>query len=836
MLAPVWYRPIEPYIGQSVQIIASEGLLYVATARGLYALKAEDGEVAWVYPTELPLGHSPTIAGGVAYVGGFDRRLHAIDAKSGVRLWTFDEAEAGYHTNPLVVGGRVYAGNRDGAMYCVGAHGSAEQGKLVWKYQTGGPINFSAAWHKSDDSAGQVIFASMDLHGYALDAGSGELVWKTEKFAHTAGFQSIWPVVWEQKGMVVFCGNTPNYRGNTRPGIRSVPPNRAGHYHELEKRALYGERTSGYLGETGAQPGDWAEGTMTVDLSRGIEYYQQHPHRRSVFVVDLETGKEYTFEHEGKPAYAPFMMWGTKQQSPRAAPAIGPDGVLYQATHYLAAGTFGRGQVAGWTLGSRYLSIPNPRKHNAFDEPLGFSLGGDLLYWSLCCDREMGAHRTSGRGAWQYVNYNLGRLAPGYDEMWAAIGDQDGTGNRLWGAYGSNNGIYHNHTADQNSPIPYRGRLYVHRSNCVIAFGPRGEAAKKLPVAEAASFGEDSAEAGSFRYERVKVRLAAEVQKMLDAGLLRPGYFDGGQHFNRPIWGDGVNEYFHQPGDTVWALLRALPHLPEAMRPQVREYVAQWVKKYPLHRTAHIGWSGAAREHFELPPEVEADLAAFGPRPASQCLFWRFPPHSFYALWKYAAEFGDAAKLLASARGNLAVPCPVSDEQLAEYGYIANAYIAGYLGYVELQKLAGEQESAEVRAELDRLMKLRADTLSKDTPWTYTNRGSHVKRLSVQRNFLFLTPELAAYLREHAAERVQASLDEIDRVAPYWFVTHYEGCLQESTIQNLHDYGSVFAARAWILREPPAELGKYLDVPAFRVGDLNYLHQLVSLLEAPNEK
>ena len=34
-----------------------------------------------------------------------------------------------------------------------------------------------------------------------------------------------------------------------------------------------------------------------------------------------------------------------------------------------------------------------------------------------------------------HVSYNLGRLAPRYDVMWASVGDQDGTGNRLWGAY-----------------------------------------------------------------------------------------------------------------------------------------------------------------------------------------------------------------------------------------------------------------------------------------------------------------------------------------------------------------------------------------------------------------
>ena len=36
------------------------GKLFISTARGLYCLNAENGEVLWVYPTEMPLGHSPT--------------------------------------------------------------------------------------------------------------------------------------------------------------------------------------------------------------------------------------------------------------------------------------------------------------------------------------------------------------------------------------------------------------------------------------------------------------------------------------------------------------------------------------------------------------------------------------------------------------------------------------------------------------------------------------------------------------------------------------------------------------------------------------------------------
>jgi len=565
-------------------------------------------------------------------------------------------------------------------------------------------------------------------------------------------------------------------------------------------------------------------------MTRGVEYLQQHPHRRSVFVVDLASGREYTFDHRGQPAYAPFLLWGTKQQSPRAAPAVGPDQVLYQTTHYRVAASFGRGQVAGWTLGSRYLSVPNPRKHNAWDEPLGFALGGKLIYWSLCCDREMGAHALAGKGMWQYVNYNLPRLAPGYDVMWASVGDQDGTGNRLWGAYGSNNGIYHNHTADQNPPIPYRGRLFIHRSNCLFAFGPRGSGSRKLDLAKTPAAPEESPIPRGEPW--LKERLAAEIQKMLDAGPLRTGYFDGGQHFNRPVWGDAINDYFAQPGETVWALLRALPHLPADLRDQVRAYVQEWQRKFPMQSVAHIGWrDGRKREHFDLPPEVQADLADCGPSPRSQCRFWSFPPQAAYAMWKYAEVFGGAAEFTDQARR--LVPSPPEDAALIEFPYIANAYIAGCVGVLNLEKLARRPESTDVRRQLDRLLKLRADTFTPDTPWTFTNRGSHVKRLSVLRHYLYLTPELAGYLRTHALDKVTASLDEVERVAPYWFVTHYEGCLQESNIQNLQDYGAVFQARAWILREPRARLDRYLDVPAFAVGDLNHLQQLVSLLEAP---
>jgi outer membrane protein assembly factor BamB len=43
----VWYRPIEAYIPQNAQVIASHGMLFISTAKGLYALNAISGDLVW---------------------------------------------------------------------------------------------------------------------------------------------------------------------------------------------------------------------------------------------------------------------------------------------------------------------------------------------------------------------------------------------------------------------------------------------------------------------------------------------------------------------------------------------------------------------------------------------------------------------------------------------------------------------------------------------------------------------------------------------------------------------------------------------------------------------
>lgn len=55
-----------------------------------FALDAKTGEEVWRVDVKVPAFASPTLAGGLAYVGSFSGRLHAIDLEKRAIAWTFE--------------------------------------------------------------------------------------------------------------------------------------------------------------------------------------------------------------------------------------------------------------------------------------------------------------------------------------------------------------------------------------------------------------------------------------------------------------------------------------------------------------------------------------------------------------------------------------------------------------------------------------------------------------------------------------------------------------------------------------------------------------------------
>ena len=489
-----WYRPIDAYISQNTQVIASNGMLYISTARGLYALDAATGALRWRFDTELPIGNSPTVAGGVVYVGGFDHKLHALNATTGDHLWSFDGATAGYSANPLVISGKVIIGNRDGAMYAIGAQGTAQQGKLIWKYKTGGPIMLTAA-----AKDGIVYFAANDNYAYALRINTtnvnGELAWKSQKMPGD-GFQSYWPVITTDpatgQDRVIF-STASGYRiGTYPPGLRSVLDLAYFEKPEAVHDELFTNPSNptSVLGTIIQIKQPWAQSKTILDYSRVTEYLENNPDsnpdlhkpwRRSYIILNTSNGSEYSLDsdNDGFNEYVPVIPYGTTNGS-YYPPVVGNDGLLYFNNLY---NNNNQGKVMGWRMGTPYMTLTSIQ--GAMDEPQALSSGGNMIYRSICCDRVGDYIDSSDPGPnyysplWSYFS-PLSDQALGYDQKWWFL---DSGLERLYGNYGGPNGIYHNH-GDQNPIVPYNGRTYILRSNAIIAYGKgtsRGMLAKINP-------------------------------------------------------------------------------------------------------------------------------------------------------------------------------------------------------------------------------------------------------------------------------------------------------------------------------------------------------------------
>lgn len=866
-----WYRPIEPYILPKTHLVASGGKIYLSTSAGLYAIDSATGNTAWVYPTSLPLGHSPTIVGTVAYVGGFDHKLHAVNTANGQGLWTYEGGQ-GFETNPLVVNGVVYLGNRDGYFYAIGAHGSSQQGQLIWRYKTDGPVLFSAAYKDN-----VVYFASNDSYAYALNAQTGALIWKSQKLPGS-GFSSWWPVVYQN--WVIFAGSI-NYRAS------SAAPDQpfGGHFaNSIERSDIFphsDQDPQGTLvGRVGTEPGAWVPGTATVNMSQAevtsngsttpiTEYFEDDgvinldrkdhkPWRRSYLVLNRANGTEFTMDSDGDlmPEYAPILYFDTKSGGNRQPPIIGGDGVLYQTNTYFSNPDIPGGHISGWKFGTPFISILSG-DWGAIDEPHAYSGGGNLIYWKLCCDRQAGVidlttpyssflsyyqsgqrrpFPMDGNHEQLFINYDLDTLAPTYNDMT----------NYDNGVYGSQEGSYGRH-GDLSPPIPYAGRLYLLYGNALLSFAPNFNGSPtKLPIAAKPVAPPVAITLPTIT--QLKERLEVNVSAIVQAGHLRPGYMSSGILDGElaKICGDNLQDYWSNPSDTTYFLTRALPHLSTSLQTQVRTYLQTENTQFPLSGINHIGWqSGAPRESFILPPDVDASRAALPPQ-ASRLKWgitenmWKVNPFAFYGMWKYAEVFGGAEQIISQALANHRLmqsfsPVP-PDDALLEMPHAFNAYIAAYIGFLKLEQLAGRPETSAFRTTLDRLQALRASSFTHVLPPSYfTVDKRYCRALSASRNFIYLVPELAEYLRDHAAGRVADAITALATVHPYWFVTRAEIEYGEGKIKNLYDAHAIFQAKASILGASYNELAGLLDVPAFALGDLFYIDNLVSTIEANNE-
>lgn len=150
------------------------GVAYFASGDRVYAVDADFGALKWRYPAEQSLSavirSSPAVHNGVVYFGAGDGNLYAISADDGKFLWAFATGGA-IRSSPIVVGDTVFVGSDDDHLYAI----NADTGASLWGesgFRTRGDIPHApAAW------GGIVTFAAMDLHIYGASQSTGRTLW-----------------------------------------------------------------------------------------------------------------------------------------------------------------------------------------------------------------------------------------------------------------------------------------------------------------------------------------------------------------------------------------------------------------------------------------------------------------------------------------------------------------------------------------------------------------------------------------------------------------------------------------------------------------------------------
>ncbi len=142
------------------------GVVYVGTSAGkLEAFSASGCGAAscsplWTAPTFGVINTAPAVAGGVVYVGTSDDHLYAFNASNGTLRWTAATGGA-IDSSPAVANGVVYVGSNDDNLYAF----NTSSGARLWEGATGGAVASSPA------VAGSAVYvSSADGNLYAFSA------------------------------------------------------------------------------------------------------------------------------------------------------------------------------------------------------------------------------------------------------------------------------------------------------------------------------------------------------------------------------------------------------------------------------------------------------------------------------------------------------------------------------------------------------------------------------------------------------------------------------------------------------------------------------------------
>jgi len=158
------------------------------------AFAAGFGKIRW-QKTIAPSESSPLLVGNRLYVGDWDGRVWALDARTGRTIWRHRPARGPIKGAIALAGSRLYVGSYDGHVYCLGA----QKGRLIWKAKAQRRLYGGSRFYSTPAVAyGRVYIGSTDGKIYSYGASTGTLRWSHG----TGGYVYASPAVWNRLVLV----------------------------------------------------------------------------------------------------------------------------------------------------------------------------------------------------------------------------------------------------------------------------------------------------------------------------------------------------------------------------------------------------------------------------------------------------------------------------------------------------------------------------------------------------------------------------------------------------------------------------------------------------------
>lgn len=158
----------------STPAVSGNSVVVGSTDGYIYCLDLQTGKEIWNVKCGKSVLGSPAIFNKKVYIGASDGIFRALELKSGKQVWAYDGIKGFIEAKPFVDKEQVVIGDWANSLYSF----NTNTGKLQWIWKNKGSRMLSPAAVWPVKSEGKIFFTTPERMNYAVDAKTGEQLWK----------------------------------------------------------------------------------------------------------------------------------------------------------------------------------------------------------------------------------------------------------------------------------------------------------------------------------------------------------------------------------------------------------------------------------------------------------------------------------------------------------------------------------------------------------------------------------------------------------------------------------------------------------------------------------